>query len=148
MSTDLKNRLKEAKRNSELKTLIKSIIFETNLQDREINCCDITYQEVVDKAHDKLKLRKNHFDAESEKILFETFLAKSSDQDLLILMIKTDSNIFFLSLPYNSVKNNLDFFWHQNKLTNHTDEKIFINKDLSEGFVIFKSEYGIEIASW
>lgn len=148
MSTDLKNRLKEAKRNSELKTLIKSIIFETNLQDREINCCDITYQEVVDKAHDKLKLRKNHFDAESEKILFETFLAKSSDQDLLILMIKTDSNIFFLSLPYNSVKNNLDFFWYQNKLTNHTDEKIFINKDLSEGFVIFKSEYGIEIASW
>lgn len=148
MSIDLKNKLKEAKRNSELKTLIKTIILETNLQGKDINCCHITYQEVVNKSHDKLKLRKNHFDIESEKVLFEIFLAKISGQDFVTLMIKTDSNIFFLSLPYNSIKNNLDFFWYQNKLTNHTDEKIFINKDLSKGFVIFASEYGIETASW
>jgi len=148
MSINLRDKLKEAKKNSELKVIKNLITLKTHIQVDDITCNNINYQEIIDISYDKMKLKKNHFDTTSERKNFESFFSENPDQEQISFMVKTKSSVFFLSLPCISIKNNLDFFWDKDNTLSQSDDKIFVKNDFSKGFVILKSEYGIETGSW
>lgn len=148
MSMNLREKLKEAQKKSELKSIKELIITKTHLQEKDIICDDIKYQSIIDISCDKLTLKKDCFDVLSERKYFESFFSKDSDEEPVIFMVKTKSNVFFLSLPYLSIKNNLDFFWDEDRILSQSNDKIFINHSLSKGFIILMSEYGIETGLW
>lgn len=148
MSINIREKLKEAQRKSELKSIKNLIINETHLQDKDIISNDIEYQRVIDASYDKLTLKKNCFDINLERKNFEVFFSNDLDEEIITFMVKTESNVFFLSLPYASIKNNLDFFWDEGRKLSQSNDKIFINHSISKGFIILMSEYGVETGLW
>ncbi|WP_455816159.1 hypothetical protein [Pseudomonas cerasi] len=147
MSMNLREKLKEAQRKSELKNIKNLIITETHLQEKDINCNNIKYQRLIDIFYDKLTLKKDFFDTSSEMRYFEGFFSENLDEEITF-MVKTKANVFFLSLPYISIRNNLVFFWDEDRILSQSDDKIFFNHSLSKGFIMLMSEYGVETALW
>lgn len=148
MSITLREKLKLAKKKSELKSIKKLISLETQLQETDITCNNIEYQTIINISYDKLTLIKDCFDMTAEKEVFVSFFTENFTQEKICFMVKKQCNIFFLSLPYFTFENNLAFFWDEDNTLNQSNEKIFITDDLSKGLVILMSEHGIEPGSW
>ena len=148
MPINLREKLKKSQKENELKSIKKLIITKTHLQKKDIGCNDTKYQSIIDRCYDKLTLKKDYFDILSEKKHFNLFLSKYSGEGPILFMVKTRNNVFFLSLPYLSIKNNLDFFWDEDRLLSQSNDKVFVNHSLSEGFIVLMSEYGIETGLW
>lgn len=148
MSTILKERLKEAKKKKELATITRLICSETHIDDSILSLMDIDYQNVIDVAYVRLSLSKDIHDTETMKEEFIKFIKEVDDCDEMVFLISTDENLFFLKLSAEIIKNHSDFFWSNKNLYKTHSDRIFMLHDLSRGFTVLSSEYGLETAVW
>lgn len=148
MSVALREKLKKAKKNSELKRIKEIIASKVDVEIDKILDSDVSYHDIINVSYDKIKINNGVYSVSSEVLVFFDFIMHIPKNAPLTFYVATEENVFFITVPAEIVQKNKDFFWSNTELFKYTNDRIFIGDKMENGFVVLVGEYGIEKAVW